>query len=206
MSVDSSLTAYQTILETGPSSFALSKVIKVHQPTFLRLIIQHILDFTKVTCQTLFLAAGLLVLRSHCPQAKKQSRNMTTCKPEPFFLFFFSFGQGRSSVQTWAWCQSHHPTLCSPKCQTSLLKVHTLILNFGQKKFFFLKHLLLFRRKTNDNPEYYREEAEMVVPSYGYFIRGAQTTFSGVLRLVQNICFPHWMTCGRTRQRFRSWV
>lgn len=36
--------------------------------------------------------------------------------------------------------------------------------------------------KTYDVPEYYREEGEMVVPSYGYFIRGAQTTFSGVLR------------------------
>ncbi|KPP63448.1 dermatopontin-like [Scleropages formosus] len=36
--------------------------------------------------------------------------------------------------------------------------------------------------KTNDVPEYYREEGEMVIPSYGYFIRGAQTTFSGVLR------------------------
>ncbi|KAI3369054.1 hypothetical protein L3Q82_026023, partial [Scortum barcoo] len=35
--------------------------------------------------------------------------------------------------------------------------------------------------KTNDIPEYYREEAELVVPTYGYFIRGAQTTFSGVL-------------------------
>lgn len=38
------------------------------------------------------------------------------------------------------------------------------------------------RRKTSDIPENYREEAELVVPSYGYFIRGAQTTFSGVLR------------------------
>ncbi|KAA8589738.1 hypothetical protein FQN60_013103 [Etheostoma spectabile] len=37
-------------------------------------------------------------------------------------------------------------------------------------------------QKTNDSPEQFREEAEMVVPSYGYFIRGAQTTFSGVLR------------------------
>ncbi|KAG9277729.1 dermatopontin [Astyanax mexicanus] len=36
--------------------------------------------------------------------------------------------------------------------------------------------------KTTDVPEYYREEGEMVIPSYGYFIRGAQTTFSGVLR------------------------
>ncbi|XP_034529151.1 dermatopontin [Notolabrus celidotus] len=36
--------------------------------------------------------------------------------------------------------------------------------------------------KTNDIPEYHREEGEMVVPSYGYFVRGAQTTFSGVLR------------------------
>ncbi|KAG9349609.1 hypothetical protein JZ751_028057 [Albula glossodonta] len=36
--------------------------------------------------------------------------------------------------------------------------------------------------KTPDIPQYYREEGELVVPSYGYFIRGAQTTFSGVLR------------------------
>ncbi|XP_036401421.1 dermatopontin-like [Megalops cyprinoides] len=36
--------------------------------------------------------------------------------------------------------------------------------------------------KTNEIPEYYREEGEMVIPSYGYFIRGAQTTFSGILR------------------------
>ncbi|KAG7467059.1 hypothetical protein MATL_G00149320 [Megalops atlanticus] len=36
--------------------------------------------------------------------------------------------------------------------------------------------------KTNDIPEYHREEGELVVPTYGYFIRGAQTTFSGVLR------------------------
>lgn len=41
---------------------------------------------------------------------------------------------------------------------------------------------LAFIRKTNDIPEYHREEAEMVIPAYGYFIRGAQTTFSGVLR------------------------
>ena len=39
-------------------------------------------------------------------------------------------------------------------------------------------------RKTNDVPEQYREEGEMVVPAYGYFVRGAQTTFSGVLRWV----------------------
>lgn len=39
-------------------------------------------------------------------------------------------------------------------------------------------------RKTSDVPEYHREEGEMVTPSYGYFIRGAQTTFSGVLRFV----------------------
>jgi len=39
-------------------------------------------------------------------------------------------------------------------------------------------------RKTSDVPEYHREEGEMVIPSYGYFIRGAQTTFSGVLRFV----------------------
>ncbi|XP_062306684.1 dermatopontin [Osmerus eperlanus] len=36
--------------------------------------------------------------------------------------------------------------------------------------------------KTIDVPQYLTEEAEVVVPSYGYFIRGAQTTFSGVLR------------------------
>lgn len=41
-----------------------------------------------------------------------------------------------------------------------------------------------FNRKTSDVPENYREEGELVVPSYGYFIRGAQTTFSGVLRFV----------------------
>lgn len=35
---------------------------------------------------------------------------------------------------------------------------------------------------TNNVPQYLTEEGEMVVPSYGYFIRGAQTTFSGVLR------------------------
>lgn len=44
-----------------------------------------------------------------------------------------------------------------------------------------------FHRKTTDIPEYYREEGELIVPSYGYFIRGAQTTFSGVLRLVNNL-------------------
>ncbi|KAK7144726.1 hypothetical protein R3I94_010975 [Phoxinus phoxinus] len=36
--------------------------------------------------------------------------------------------------------------------------------------------------KTSDVPEHHKEEGEMVIPSYGYFIRGAQTTFSGVLR------------------------
>ncbi|XP_063056311.1 dermatopontin [Engraulis encrasicolus] len=36
--------------------------------------------------------------------------------------------------------------------------------------------------KTQENPDYYREESDFVVPSYGYFIRGASTTFSGVLR------------------------
>ncbi|XP_056133426.1 dermatopontin [Lampris incognitus] len=36
--------------------------------------------------------------------------------------------------------------------------------------------------KTMEVPENYQEEGEMVVPTYGYFIRGAQTTFSGVLR------------------------
>lgn len=60
------------------------------------------------------------------------------------------------------------------------------------KQFFwsFWKHPVFHiftasHRKTSDIPEYHREEAELVVPSYGYFIRGAQTTFSGVLRLVQ---------------------
>lgn len=50
------------------------------------------------------------------------------------------------------------------------------------------KHLvsdfISFNRKTSDVPEQYRQEGELVVPSYGYFIRGAQTTFSGVLRFV----------------------
>ncbi|XP_062412121.1 dermatopontin [Sardina pilchardus] len=36
--------------------------------------------------------------------------------------------------------------------------------------------------KTQENPNYYQEESDFVVPSYGYFIRGASTTFSGVLR------------------------
>lgn len=36
--------------------------------------------------------------------------------------------------------------------------------------------------KTTDIPEHYHEEGELVIPGYGYFIRGAQTTFSGVLR------------------------
>lgn len=48
---------------------------------------------------------------------------------------------------------------------------------------------VVFHRKTSDIPEYYREEGELVVPSYGYFIRGAQTTFTGVLRFVRYI-FP----------------
>lgn len=43
------------------------------------------------------------------------------------------------------------------------------------------------RRKTPDIPDYYREEGELVVPSYGYFIRGAQTTFSGVERWVPDV-------------------
>ncbi len=43
---------------------------------------------------------------------------------------------------------------------------------------------MIYAQKTNDVPEYLKEEGEMVVPSYGYFIRGAQTTFSGVLRSV----------------------
>lgn len=45
-------------------------------------------------------------------------------------------------------------------------------------------NFISFNRKTSDVPEQYREEGEMVVPSYGYFIRGAQTSFSGVLRFV----------------------
>lgn len=57
----------------------------------------------------------------------------------------------------------------------------------------FRKHqaytFVAFHRKTTDIPEYYREEGELVVPSYGYFIRGAQTTFTGVLRFVHNISF-----------------
>nr|XP_023691827.1 dermatopontin-like [Paramormyrops kingsleyae] len=36
--------------------------------------------------------------------------------------------------------------------------------------------------RTTDVPWYYGEEGDMTVPVYGYFIRGAQTTFSGVLR------------------------
>lgn len=58
-------------------------------------------------------------------------------------------------------------------------------------RFLPLTHLyfVAFHRKTTDIPEHYREEGELVVPSYGYFIRGAQTTFSGVLRSVHNICF-----------------
>ncbi|MBN3299647.1 DERM protein, partial [Amia calva] len=35
---------------------------------------------------------------------------------------------------------------------------------------------------TNEVPTYYHEEGDMVVENYGYFIRGAGTTFSGVLR------------------------
>ncbi|KAL1023391.1 hypothetical protein UPYG_G00040240 [Umbra pygmaea] len=36
--------------------------------------------------------------------------------------------------------------------------------------------------KSLEVPEQYQEEGEFVIPSYGYFIRGAQTTFDGVLR------------------------
>ncbi|KAK6320718.1 hypothetical protein J4Q44_G00098250 [Coregonus suidteri] len=36
--------------------------------------------------------------------------------------------------------------------------------------------------KSLEVPGQYREEGEFVIPSYGYFIRGAQTTFDGVLR------------------------
>lgn len=50
--------------------------------------------------------------------------------------------------------------------------------------FFFGSDFVSSNRKTSDVPEQYREEGELVVPSYGYFIRGAQTTFSGVLRFV----------------------
>ncbi|KAJ0032148.1 hypothetical protein NQD34_002229 [Periophthalmus magnuspinnatus] len=53
---------------------------------------------------------------------------------------------------------------------------------YYDKKIPYTVHLYSVNRKTTDVPEYYREEGEMVVPSYGYFIRGAQTTFSGVLR------------------------
>lgn len=56
-------------------------------------------------------------------------------------------------------------------------------------------------RKTNDIPEYFREEAELVIPSYGYFIRGAQTTFTGVLRFVVNICL---LTSDPLKQLFGS--
>lgn len=42
----------------------------------------------------------------------------------------------------------------------------------------------IINRKTSDVPEYHKEEAEMIVPAYGYFIRGAQTTFSGVVRYI----------------------
>lgn len=49
--------------------------------------------------------------------------------------------------------------------------------------------LICSNRKTNDIPENYKEEGELVVPNYGYFVRGAQTTFSGVLRFVgETIC------------------
>ncbi|XP_064817095.1 dermatopontin-like [Oncorhynchus masou masou] len=36
--------------------------------------------------------------------------------------------------------------------------------------------------KSSEVPGQYREEGEFVIPGYGYFIRGAQTTFDGVLR------------------------
>lgn len=50
--------------------------------------------------------------------------------------------------------------------------------------FLLIAFLWFMHRKTSDVPEYHREEGEMVIPSYGYFIRGAQTTFNGVLRFV----------------------
>lgn len=50
--------------------------------------------------------------------------------------------------------------------------------------FLLIAFSLFMHRKTSDVPEHHREEGEMVIPSYGYFIRGAQTTFSGVLRFV----------------------
>ncbi|MBN3314484.1 DERM protein, partial [Atractosteus spatula] len=40
---------------------------------------------------------------------------------------------------------------------------------------------------TNEVPSYYKEEADMVIQNYGYFIRGAATTFSGVLRSAGHI-------------------
>lgn len=48
--------------------------------------------------------------------------------------------------------------------------------------YFLLLSSIITNRKTSDFPEYHKEEAEMIIPAYGYFIRGAQTTFSGVLR------------------------
>lgn len=39
-----------------------------------------------------------------------------------------------------------------------------------------------WHRRTSDVPEYYGGEGDMTVPVYGYFIRGAQTTFNGVFR------------------------
>lgn len=56
-------------------------------------------------------------------------------------------------------------------------------------RFFFGSDFVSSNRKTSDVPEQYREEGELVVPSYGYFIRGAQTTFSGVLRFVEEKIF-----------------
>ncbi|XP_041128332.1 dermatopontin-like [Polyodon spathula] len=35
---------------------------------------------------------------------------------------------------------------------------------------------------TEDVPEYYKEEGDIVIENYGYFIRGASTTFSAVHR------------------------
>uniref|UniRef100_V9KD74 Dermatopontin n=1 Tax=Callorhinchus milii TaxID=7868 RepID=V9KD74_CALMI len=35
---------------------------------------------------------------------------------------------------------------------------------------------------TNEVPEHYKEEGELTIYNYGYFIRGASTTFSGVDR------------------------
>ncbi|RXM98875.1 Nucleoside diphosphate kinase 7 [Acipenser ruthenus] len=43
---------------------------------------------------------------------------------------------------------------------------------------------------TEDVPEYYKEEGDIVIENYGYFIRGASTTFSAVHRWVSAIHVP----------------